>query len=431
MMAATAATGARRVMNVGYNLTARGSAAARVQRPQSGPAASSVTGRTKQPEPATEPAPTKKGLQIAIVHDWFVGGGAELVVEQLHAMFPDAPIYTSYCTREWRERLDGKVRTGVLQYWPFSKLRKYIGVLRIWWFTRLDFHGYDLVISSSGAEAKGIRVPPNTLHINYCHAPTHYYWSRYNEYMERPGFGMFDWLARFGLRTLVGPLRKWDYKAAQRPDYIIANSNHIKLQIQRYYDRSATVIYPPVYIERFQSGPKAAKRYGFVAASRQTPYKRIDLAVATCTRLGLPLTVIGNGPDHRRLRRMAGRTVTFLGKVSDKVVEEEFASAKALLFPGVEDFGITPVEALAAGTPVIAYNGGGAKEYVIPGKTGVLFDEQTVASLVEALRAFAKLRFDPDSVAQFSRNFSREQFERKMRLFIRSALRDSGEHAGS
>lgn len=392
-------------------------------------AAQLAAARTKQPESISELAPTRKGLQVAIVHDWLVGGGAELVVEQLHAMFPDAPIYTSYCSREWRERLDGKVRTGVLQYWPFSKLRKYIGVLRIWWFTRLDFHEYDLVISSSGAEAKGVRVPNNTLHINYCHAPTHYYWSRYNEYMEHPGFGMFDWLARFGLRTLAGPLRKWDYKAAQRPDYIIANSNHIKQQIQRYYDRTATVIHPPVYIERFQSR-KPLKRHGFVAAGRQTPYKRIDLAVETCTKLGLPLTVIGNGPDHRRLRRMAGKTVTFLGKVSDKVLEEEFASAKALFFPGTDDFGITPVEALAAGTPVIAYNDGGAQDYVIPGKTGVLFDEQTVDSIMKALREFSKLKLDATAIAQFSRKFSREQFERKMRLFIRGALKDSGKHAG-
>jgi len=319
----------------------------------------------------------------------------------------------------------------VLQYWPFSILRKYIGVLRIWWFTRLDLKDYDLVISSSGAEAKGVHVPNSALHVNYCHAPTHYYWSRYNEYMAHPGFGMFDWLARFGLRTLVGPLRKWDYKAAQRPDYIIANSNHIKLQIQRYYDRSATVIYPPVYIERFQRQAKAVKRHGFVASGRQTPYKRIDLAVETCTKLGLPLTVIGNGPDHRRLRKMAGRTVTFLGKVSDKVLEEEFASAKALLFPGTDDFGITPVEALAAGTPVIAYDDGGAKEYVIPDKTGVVFDEQSVASLVKALRTFSKQKYDATAIMQFSRKFSREQFERKMRLFIRRALHDGGAHAGS
>jgi glycosyltransferase involved in cell wall biosynthesis len=212
---------------------------------------------------------------------------------------------------------------------------------------------------------------------------------------------------------------------------MIANSGYIKLQIQRYYDRAATVINPPVYVERFQSRPATGKRHGFVAAGRQTPYKRIDLAVETCTKLGLPLTVIGNGPDHRRLRRMAGKTVTFLGKVSDKVLEEEFASAKALLFPGTDDFGITPVEALAAGTPVIAYDDGGARDYVIPGKTGVLFDDQTVASLTKALREFSKQKIDTGAIAQFSRRFSREQFERKMRLFIRGALKDNGKHAGS
>lgn len=174
-----------------------------------------------------------KPLKVAIVHDWLVGGGAERVVFALHELYPDAPIYTSYATKEWRERLHDKVVTGFLQHQPFPALRKSIPLLRIWWFTHLDLSAYDLVISSSGAEAKGIKVPEGTLHITYCHAPTHYYWSRYNEYMAHPGFGIFDPLARLGLKLLVGPLRKWDYAAAQRPDYLLANSEHSKAEIKK------------------------------------------------------------------------------------------------------------------------------------------------------------------------------------------------------
>ena len=368
-------------------------------------------------------APADKPLKVAIVHDWLIGGGAELVVEQLHKLYPDAPIFTSCCTKQWRKRLGGKVHTGFLQWWPLRTLRKFLPVLRIWWFTHLDLHEFDLVISSSGAEAKGVHVPPSAVHINYCHAPTHYYWSRYNEYLEHPGFGMFDPLARTGLRLLVGPLRKWDYKAAQRPDYMIANSTHIKNEIQKYYDRSATVVFPPVAIGRFKRRAGNLKRRGFVVSGRQTPYKRFDLAVVACTKLELPLTVIGDGPDHRRLRKLAGKSVTFLGKVSDDVLEEEFANARALIFPGVDDFGITPVEAMAAGTPVIAYKAGGALDYVIPGKTGVFFEEHTARSLAQALRRFSPRQFNSGDITQSAERFSSQQFQKKMRAIIRNVMK--------
>lgn len=355
--------------------------------------------------------------KVAIVHDWLVGGGAELVVEQLHKLYPEAPIYTSCCTDEWRQRLDGKVVTGWLQH--LGKLRKYIPFLRIWWFTRLKFEGYDLVISSSGAEAKGIKVPKGTMHINYCHAPTHYYWSRYDEYMQHPGFGAFDWLARLGLRLLVGPLRRWDYRAAQHPDKIIANSAHIQREVKRYYGRNSVVIHPPVYFERFQKPEnQELKRQGFVISGRQTPYKRFDLAIQACTQLKLPLKVIGGGPDNARLRSLAGPTVTFLGRAPDKLVEEEFAGAQALIFPGIDDFGITPVEAMAAGTPVIAYQAGGALDYVKPGITGEFFAQQTVESLIAVMQNFDSKRYNHAIIRQEARNFSKEEFQRKLKDFI-------------
>lgn len=357
--------------------------------------------------------------RVAIVHDWLYGGGAELVVEQLHALFPDAPIYCTFATREWRERLDGKVHTGYLGRWPFNKIHKFTGVLRILWYTHLKFDRYDLVISSSGAEAKGIKVPKNVLHINYCHAPTHYYWSRYEEYMQNPGLGLLDPIGRFFLGLLVKPLRKWDFKAAQRPDVMIANSTHIQADIRKYYKRASTVIFPPVYMERFMKHENMhRKRHGFVISGRQTPYKRFDLAIVACTKLGLPLTVIGTGPDHARLRKLAGRTITFLGRATDEVVEQEFASAEALIFPGLDDFGITPVEALASGTPVIAYKAGGALDYIKPRVTGEFFDKHNASALARALREFDGHRYSSAAIRAYAQRFSKEAFQKTMRDFI-------------
>lgn len=364
-----------------------------------------------------------KQLKVAIVHDWLYGGGAERVVHELHKMYPEAPIYTSYCSDEWRERLDGKVITGFLQHWPFSKLRKYIPFLRIWWFTRLDFRGYDLIISSSGAEAKGIKVPKGTIHINYCHAPTHYYWSRYDEYMQHPGFGIFDPLARIGLWLFVRPLRAWDYKAAQRPTYMACNSTHIKAEIKKYYGREATVVHPPVLIERFTSIPQPKQRHGFLSGGRLTPYKRNDLAVQACTKLGLPLTIYGDGPDRKRLQAMAGPTITFTGNISDEAVAKLFASSEAFIFGLLDDFGIVSIEALAAGTPVIAYKAGGALDYIQEGKTGVFFTEQTVDSLCKALKNFKGDSFSNAAIRKSALAYSKEAFAKNMATFIQDCLK--------
>lgn len=373
---------------------------------------------SKKPTKSTSQSKKLKDLKVAIVHDWLIGGGAELVVEQLHLMFPDAPIYTSYATQEWRQRLDDRVVTGWLQRWPFPRLRKFLPLLRVKYFSQLKLEGYDLVISSSGAEAKGIQVPEGTVHVNYCHAPTHYYWSRYDEYMEHPGFGPLDWLARIGLRTLVGPLRKWDYEAAQRPHYIIANSTHIKNEIEKYYGRKADVVFPPVNVERFKTREKYS-RYGYVITGRQTPYKRIDLAVLACSQLRLPLKVIGRkGPDYNRLTAMAGPTVRFLTQVSDRELPYHFHTAEGFLFPGLDDFGITPVEAMAAGTPVIAYQAGGALDYIKPGQTGEFFPEQTVDSLVEALQKFDSESYDHKKIVRSANRFSSKQFTRKMERLL-------------
>jgi glycosyltransferase involved in cell wall biosynthesis len=357
-------------------------------------------------------------LRVAIVHDWLIGGGAERVVHELHKMFPDAPIYTSYCSDEWRTKLDGKVVTGFLQRWPFSRLRKFLPVLRIWWFTRLDFSGFDLVISSSGnGEAKGVRVPEGTTHICYCHTPTHFYWRHYERYLARPGFGALDPLVRVGLRLLVGPLRAWDLKASKRPDYYIANSNHIKDDIKKYYGRDAVVVHPPVDTARFDV-PEPPAREGFVMASRQVPQKRFDLAISACNVLGLPLSVVGKGPEHARLVAMGGPKTTFVENVSDEDMPALLARGRAFIFPSFEDFGVIPVEALAAGTPVIALRAGGALDYVKEGETGLFIEEQTVEALIATLKKFDSYTFNPQAIKRSAQVFSEAAFAKNMQKVV-------------
>ncbi len=365
-----------------------------------------------------------KGPKVAIVHDWLVGGGAERVVYELHQMFPDAPIYTSYATEEWRKKLDGKVVTGRLQHFGF--LRKFLQLPRLWWFAHLDLSGYDLVISSTGnGEAKDIRVPRGTPHICYCNTPTHFYWRHYDKYLKHPGFGVLDPLARVGLRLLVGPLRQRDLRASKRPDLFIANSTHIQADIKKYYGRDSVVVHPPVDVERFSNQESRIKnhaRHGFVTTGRQVPLKRIDFVVAACTELGVPLKVIGRGPEHAKLVKMAGPTVTFLDNVSDTELPAHLAGAEAYLFASYEDFGIAPVEALAAGTPVIAYKAGGVLDYVKAGKTGMFFAPQTTRALIAAVKAFSLSDYATSDIKTFAQNFSREQFQKSVSEVVQRVL---------
>jgi glycosyltransferase involved in cell wall biosynthesis len=353
-------------------------------------------------------------LKVAIVHDWLVGGGAEKVVAEISQLFPNAPIYTSYCSPEWRTKLaPARVITGYLQHWPFSILRKFLPILRQHWFSHLDLSGYDLVISSSGnGEAKGIRVPKSTTHVCYCHTPTHFYWRNYSQYLAQPGFGVFNPVARLGLKLLVGPLRRWDLRASKGPDYYIANSKHIQADIKKYYGRDSVVVPPPVAVDEFIDSSTHA-RTGFVVVGRQQPYKRIDLAVAACTTLELPLTVVGRGPEHNHLVAMAGPSVRFDDNANRQAVIGHLQHAEAFIFPALEDFGITPVEAMAAGTPVIAYKAGGALDYVEPGITGEFFTEQSAESLAKALQKFAPKKFNSKIIQDMARKFSPAAFRKK------------------
>lgn len=374
-------------------------------------------------KPMDQSKPTSP--KVAIVHDWLVGGGAERVVLELHHMYPDAPIYTSYCTDEWQQKLDGKVITGYLQRRPFSRLRKFLPVLRGRWFEKLDLSQFDLVISSTGnGEAKAVNVRNNATHVCYCHTPTHFYWRHYDQYLTNPGFGLFNPLVRLSLRLLVGPLRRRDLRYSQHPQHYIANSTHIQADIKKYYDRESTIIFPPVDIERFASvdrpAPASATRHGFVTVGRQVPQKRTDIIVAACTQLGLPLTVLGRGPEHDRLVRAAGPTITFQTDATDEEVTHALASAEAFIFAALDDFGITPVEAMAAGTPVIAYKGGGALDYVLPGVSGEFFAEQTVESLVSCLQSFNTASYNPDTLRRHASQFSSSNFQSRLKAFLDS-----------
>jgi glycosyltransferase involved in cell wall biosynthesis len=369
---------------------------------------------------------TDKKLKVAIVCDWLTGiGGAERVVLELHKMYPDAPIYTSQYNPgkiDWFK--DADVRTTKLQTLP-ARLKKFLPLLRAWAFSHMDLSEYDLVISSSGAEAKGVKTGPHTTHICYCHSPTHYYWIRHDEYLDKPGFPFgWNWLARLGLKLLVNPLKRWDRRAAKRPDYFIANSTHTQAMIKRYYRRDSEVIFPPVEVGRFKLKGNATPplRHGFVVAGRQTPYKRFNLAIEACNELKVPLVVIGDGPDHRRLEKLASRSTTFLTTLNDLEMASHFQSALGYIMPNMDDFGIVAVEALAAGTPVIAYNKGGALDYVDPGKTGLFFERQTAKQLAAALETVMGKTFDHAAIANQADRFSVETFNKNMRNYITKCL---------
>lgn len=364
----------------------------------------------------------EKEIKVAIVHDWLYGGGAEKVVLAIHEMYPDAPIYTSFSTKEWEQRLNHRVVTGYLNKWPFSKLRKFIPVLRILWFQHLDLTKYDLVISSSGAEAKGVKkLKKGAIHVNYCHAPTHYYWSMYSSFIKEPGFGMFNGLARTGLKILVNPLRKWDYKAAHRPNYIIANSTYIQGQIKQYYGRESTVINPPVDVERFVNSVASSEKKGMVITGRQVPYKKIDLAIKAAIKLTMELTVIGKGPLHQELVNLASghKNIKFINNATDETVARQLAQAQLFLFPCIEDFGIAPVEAIASGTPLVALKKGGALDYVNE-TNGIFFSEQKVSSIVKAIELAKNSTWSSELIQRSSLKFSKSNFKDNFSKFLKT-----------
>jgi glycosyltransferase involved in cell wall biosynthesis len=353
-------------------------------------------------------------LRVALVHPVLTAyTGAERVLRALSDAFPDAPIYTSvHGGRSVAEFAGRDVRTSALQHSRFARRRhEYFPLLRAWHFEHLDLSGYDVVVSSCYSEAKAVRTPAAALHVCYLHTPPRYYWSHYRTYLETPGFGRLSPVVRAALAAVLPRLRAWDYAAAQRPDALVANSRAVADRAQAYYGRTAQVLPPPVDVARFAppSGPAAA-RDGFVTVCRLVPYKRVDLAVRACAALDVPLTVVGRGPELGRLQRMAGPKTVFVTDADDPMVARHYASARALLFPQEEDFGLTAVEAMASGTPVIAFAAGGALDTVIPGHTGVFFREQTVDALAAAIAGFDDGAFNATALRAHAQGYRTEQF---------------------
>lgn len=362
-------------------------------------------------------------MKVAIVCDWLTNvGGAEKVLLQIHRLYPKAPIYTSkYSPRriDWFD--DADVRTGWLQIFP-SFLRRFLGIFRQRWFSRLDLTEYDLVISVTGAEAKAVsRLKPGAKHISYCHAPTQYYWQLYDEYVKNPGFGPFiNPIVRVFFKLLIKPLREKDFEAAARVDEFVTISEYTKELIAKYYKREATVIHPPVEVEKFGSWKGDYRTRYYITTSRQVNWKRLDLAVKACRRLHRELLVIGEGPERARLVKIAERSefVKFLPLMAREELAEYLAGAKGYIFPSLEPFGIAPVEALSAGCPVIAFGEGGALDYIKNGENGVLFEKQNVSSLEAAILEFEKIGFDRKKVAKSAREFSVERFDKEIKEFV-------------
>ena len=365
-----------------------------------------------------------KDLRVAIVHDWLVSyAGADRVVDQMHQVFPQAVIYTLvYNPGAFPEHFQKyDVRTTFVQKIPFArKLYKNLLTLMPRAFESLDLTEYDLVISSSSSCSKGVITRPDTLHICYCHTPIRYVWSHYHEYLQHASL-----LKRLLIPRMLHNLRVWDFAAAQRVDAFLTNSETCQDRIRKYYRRDSEVMYPGV---RMDPQPAEAKDDGYyLMVGRFVHYKRFDLGVEACNRLGRKLIVAGGGDEEKNLKKLAGPTVEFRSHLSDAEIRELYRHAKALIFPGEEDFGIVPVEAQSSGCPVIAYGRGGARETVRDGETGVLFAHQTVDDVVHAMETLEEKRIGADRTGtqRAVQKFSEGRFRRELAEYVTKTLQGS------
>jgi glycosyltransferase involved in cell wall biosynthesis len=357
------------------------------------------------------------GLRVAIVHDWLNQvGGAEVVLRVLKSIFPAAPVYTSiFAPATLPDMADWDIRPSFLDRLPgvHQHHRRCLPLYPLA-FEQFDFSAYDLVISNKSGFCHGIRTPERTQHLCYCLTPTRYLWLT-RDYLAEEAVGP---LARAGLRLVLPYLRHWDRQAArQRVDAFAAISTTIQQRITDFYQRRSTVIYPPVNVDQFQLSSNGTGDY-FMLLSRLVPYKRLDLAVEAFSALGLPLVVVGDGRDRQRLEAMAGSNVRFLGWQPPTTVRDYLAHCQALIWPGLEDFGLAPVEAQASGRPVIAYAGGGALDTVVDGVTGTLFEPQTSEALVEAVAGFDATAYDPQAIRQHAERFDVGRFRNELLHWI-------------
>lgn len=361
-------------------------------------------------------------MKIAFIYDrvnkW---GGAERVLLALHEIWPKAPLYTAVYnpqTASWAKVFE--VKSSFLQYFPFAKSNhEFYPILTPLAFESFDFSGFDVVLSVTSAEAKGIITKPNTLHICYCLTPTRYLWSGYHTYLRQPGLGVLSPLARLLMWVCAPSLRMWDSVAAKRVDRYIAISKRVKDRIEKYYRKKAEIIYPPVDVDTFTFDPKKKKGDFFLIVSRFVPYKRIDYVIAVFRKLKWKLKIIGSGIDEGRLKKMAQSNIEFIGcDLTDEKLCWYYQNCSALIFPGEEDFGLTAVEVQACGSPVIAFSQSGVRESVVEGKTGEWYDEQNEASLISALQKFKKKKYSVPECRKNAMQFSKIQFQRKMKKTV-------------
>lgn len=358
-----------------------------------------------------------KGKKVAIVTDWLTTyGGAEKVVLTVSEIFPEAPIFTSqYSEKEVDWFSDKQVKTGWLNIFP-AKMRKILPVGRVLYFRNLgkNLKDFDVIISICCAESKGLNLSKKQLHISYLQGPPiQYYWGMYDDYVNNPGFGKLSFLVRFFFKILVNPLRKNDFKLAQKPDFLIANSSYSKDEISKYYKRDASVIFPPVEVDKFKL--ERNKKDYYITTSRQVNWKKLDLAVEAFSKNGKKLVLVGGGAEHQKLVELAGsaKNIEFIPRISDPLeLSKIVAEAKGFVFPSLEPFGIAPIEALATGTPVLAFNQGGAQDYIKDGENGVFFNEQSSTSILEAVEKFEKISFDAEKVSESAKKFSKEDFKK-------------------
>lgn len=359
-------------------------------------------------------------MKLALVHDYLIqDGGAEKVLTEFHHVFPEAPTYALLYDPEkvnpaYRSRV---VRTSFLQKIPWA-LKKYQWLLPFMPMATetYDLAPFDVVLSSSSAFSKGVITKPDALHICYCHTPTRYLWSDAVSYVQElrvPG------IIKALLPPLLSRLRMWDKQAAERVDVFIANSEAVRRRIKKYYHRDALVMYPPVDVAKFSISSEP-KNY-FLAGGRLVSYKRYDMIIEACNRLQLPLKIFGSGPVSAELKAMAGPTVKFLGRVSDEEKIKLYQNCIAFVNPQEEDFGITIIEAMSAGRPVIAYNRGGAIETVIEGVNGTFFDSQDWETLADTLLRFDQKKYHPELIRESVERFSAENFRQNIKQLVERA----------
>lgn len=355
-------------------------------------------------------------MRVALVHDYLSqDGGAERVLQAFHELFPEAPIFVLFQDREKISSFhEGSIRESFLAKFPFitSHYQWYLPLMPLA-TERHKLDNFDLVLSSTSAFAKGVITGPDTLHISYCHTPTRYLWSDTHEYIaDLP----YNPIIKAALPRLLHRLRLWDKASSDRVDHFLANSETVRRRIQKYYRRESTVIHPPVDVTAFSVSQNIGDY--FVTGGRLVPYKQLDLVIRVFNRLKWPLKIFGTGPELEHLKDIAKPNVEFLGRVSEKAKAELFSRARAFIHPQVEDFGITPVESMAAGRPVIALAQGGATETVVPGITGTFFYEQTWEALYETLANFDYTEWDSARINRYAKQFDTAHFKTATKQYI-------------